>query len=78
MKVKGKLLQLNLYKLTKLQKISFGKKNLPHQGSNPHRIRNNPNLTPFITDPSTKASPPRCLHENSGQKIFIDKHFKYL
>ena len=53
MKVKGKLLQFNLYMLTKLQKISFGKnKNkLPHRGSNPHQLRNHPNSTPFITDP---------------------------
>ena len=66
--------------ITKLQKNDFGKikKNLPHQGSNPHQLRNNPNFTPFITDPSTKASPPRCLHENSRQKIFIDKHLRYL
>ena len=41
MKVKGKLLQFNLYMLTKLQKTNFGKiKNLPHRGSNPHQLRN--------------------------------------
>ena len=40
MKVKGKLLQLNLYMLTKLQKNNFGKiKNLPHRGLNPHQLR---------------------------------------
>ena len=30
----------------------------------------------IITDPFTKPSPPRCLHENSRQKL--DKHFKLL
>ena len=28
--------------------------------------------------PSTKSSPPRCLHGNSQQKLFINKHFKLL
>ena len=80
MKVNGKLLQFNLYMLTKLQKNSFGKikKKLPHRGSNPHQLRNNPNSTSFVTDPCTKASPPRCLHENSRQKSFTNKHFKLL
>ena len=69
MKVNGKLLQFNLYMLTKLQKISFGK----IKKASPTEAR-----THTITDPSTKASPPRCLHKNSRQKVFISKHFKLL
>ena len=73
MKVKGKLLQLNLYMLTKLQK-----KNWKNKKTSPTEAQSSlfsPNHHPF---PSTKASQPRCLLENSGQKLIINKHFKFL
>ena len=72
MKVNGKLLQFNLYMLTKLQKISFGKIKI-----SPTEARTHTN-SEIITDPFTKPSPPRCLHGNSQQKLFINKHFKLL
>ena len=71
MKVNGKLLQFNLYMLTKLQKISFGK----IKKTSPTEARTHTN-SEIITDPFTKPSPPRCLHENSRQKL--DKDFKLL
>ena len=73
MKVKGKLLQINLYMLTKLQKINFGKIKKPP----PPRLEPTPTQNSLLS-PNHKASLPRCLLENSGQKFFIDKHFKYL
>ena len=70
---------------SKLQKISFEKKKkkkLPHRYSKPHQLRNDPNSNAFITDSCTKALPRCCLHENSRQKFFTNKHFillvKYL
>ena len=71
MKVNGKLLQFNLYMLTKLQKISFGK----IKKTSPTEARTHTN-SEIITDPFTKPSPPHCLHENSRQKL--GKHFKLL
>ena len=80
MKVKGKLLQLNLYMLTKLQKKNWkNKKNIP-----PLRLEPTPTQNSLLSPnhhhpfPSTKASQPRCFLENSGQKLIINKHFKFL
>ena len=80
MKVKGKLLQFNLYMLTKLQKISFGKikKNSPTEARTHTNSEIIPTQLPSSLTPSTKASPPRCLHESSRQQLFINKHFKLL
>ena len=81
MKVKGKLLQFNLYMLTKLQKISFGKilkKNFHTEARTHTNSEIIPTQLPSSLTPSTKASPPRCLHENSRQQLFLNKHFKLL
>ena len=66
--------------ITKLQKNDFGK----IKKTSPTKARTHTNseiiptqLSSSLT-PSTKSSPPRCLHGNSQQKLFINKHFKLL
>jgi hypothetical protein len=79
MKVKGKLLQLNLYMLTRLQKNNFGKIKKPP----PPRLEPTPTQNSLLSpnhhpSPSTKASPTLSHLENNGQKFFMNKHFKFL
>ena len=70
MKVKGKLLQLNLYKLTKLQKISFGKikKTFPNEAPTHTNSEIIPTQLPSSLTPSLKH------HRHAAFMKIVDKN----